>query len=125
MNATGTITEHTSHLLHDGMYHRFITNRGIVWVKVEAYDVDTRTARAHVYEQDAMMASIGYTRDEAHKLPVVCAARNHFGTGLVLRMFRAVRESMPEVKRWVWERKQGINNGRWYERGGTPNARSG
>ncbi len=108
--------DHSTHLLLDGMYHRFGTDRGVVWVKVVPVDVASKTASIVVYEESSALASIPFTDDVAHRMPVMDSARNHFGTGLMLRIMRTVVASMPEVKKWVYERKTGACAGRTAER---------
>ena len=102
----------------EGRFFRFTTEKGIVWVRVEPHDFDERSARVSIFEEGAAQGSIGYPDQMAGSLPTTIAAHNRFGTGLILRIFRTVKASMPEVRKWLWERKFGINAGRKYERSG-------
>jgi hypothetical protein len=101
--------EHTIHQLQDGVYHKFPTDRGTVWVKVFPHDLERREAALSIYEQESALASIDLPDDEAHRLPVMERCVNRFGVGLILPILRAVRASHPEVVRWVYERKGGNN----------------
>lgn len=108
------LMNHTIHNLDDGVYHRFQTIRGTVWAVV--HRLGNAEAGLDVYEQDAALASRGLTDDVAHQLPQAVAARNRFGTGLMLRAMKIVRAATPDVRRWVYERKSGANAGRQHER---------
>ena len=110
--------EHTTHMLHDGLYHVFVTDKGTVVARVSPEDVGTHTASVTIAELNSSIAAIGLDDEAAHNLPEMVAVRNTFGTGIILQIMRTLRASMPEVKRWVWERKFGINAGRQYERSG-------
>lgn len=101
---------HTTHPLESGIYHRFVVDEGTVWVLVEP--IGEGAASLAVYEMAAALAHLNRTDEDAQRLPEVEAARNKFGTGLMLRILREVRDSMPEVKVWEWERKSGANIGR-------------
>ncbi len=101
--------EHSAHMLGDETYHRFVTEPGTVWVR--ATPVSEGVAALTVLEQSSAIAAIGKTDEEAAQLPATLRARNRFGTGRMLRIMRTVRDSMPEVKRWVYNRKTGLSQG--------------
>jgi len=97
------------HPTDGGIYMRFPTRLGTIWVRVIKEDHDV--ASVTVMEQDSAMAAAWMSDGEAYALPVVQEQRNRFGTGLMLKILRAVRDSMPSVVTWAYERKSGINPG--------------
>ena len=104
---------HTVHKIPEGTGHCFVTEQGTILVTV-ATDGDAGTVT--MYEWNAALASAGLDDVEAHAHPTMAAARNRFGVATMRAIRRAIREKMPEVKRWLYERKSGPNNGRQYAR---------
>lgn len=106
--------KHDTYQRPDGFYHRFDTGLGVVWAVV--YPGRAASATVAVYEDAAARASVGLDDDEAMERGEAVAARNRFGTGVMLRVLRAVRDATPSVRRWFYERKSGANVGRLAER---------
>lgn len=98
-----------------GIGFKFPTERGILWVVVVPKAEDE--AEVMVYEEESALAARGLPDDVAHALPITRACRNRFGAGIVLRALRTVRDLMPKIRRWRYERKLGINAGRVAVRG--------
>ena len=107
---------HTQHQLDDGLYHRFITKCGTIWVRIA--DEGKGVGSVSVYEQESAVAALELEDYEARELPVTLAARNKFGTGRMLRIFRAVKAAMPEITTWITDNreKSGTFAGRKHER---------
>ena len=103
------------HHLRDGVYHIFAEAVGTLIVRIV---VDGDRGEVGVYEQMSAIAAIGLPDEAARELPITKAARNRFGTGLVLRCLRAVKEAMPEIKVWVTDNreKSSTARGRVHER---------
>jgi len=91
------------------LYYRFPTGKGTVWVKVipQAAAVASLTFA----EQESAMAAAWMDDVDAFALPEIQAQFNRFGTGCMLRIFKTVRDSMPEIREWIYERKAGANPG--------------
>ncbi len=97
------------HPTDGGLYLRFPTDLGIIWVKV--MKVDEETASLVVMEQDSAMEAAWMNDDETMALPCIQAQRNRFGPALMLGICRTVRAALPKVSTWVYERKSGANVG--------------
>jgi len=97
--------KHLMDRLDDGRtFHRFYTDKGNVCVLI--HPRGDGSATLSVYEEEVAKVSEGVINEIAREFAQYKQARNHFGTGLMLRIMRAVVKSMPEVTKWVTDNRE-------------------
>ena len=109
--------EHRIFPTSEGTFHRFIVGGESVIIHVRVDGPGRGFVSA--YEREYAKANgMTMTIQEAGRSEAAAACRNMFGTGVMLKMFRAVRESMPEIKVWVTDNrdKRAGLEGRVHER---------
>ena len=87
----------TTTIFEGGTATRFVTDQGNVVVIVRP---DGDEAVVEVYEEQAVRAACGKSDADFAGLAATLAARNHFGTGLMLRILREVKAAYPRVRKW-------------------------
>lgn len=86
-----------THHFEGGAFTRFFTPRGNVIVIVRP---DGEDAVLEVYEEKACLSANGKTDADFGSSEQVKAARNRFGTGLMLKILRHVSDANPWIKTW-------------------------